>query len=168
MRRFVVVLAPVLLLIAALGPTVEAGGGGTTVSGTWTWTNTGATVMDVAGGGQVHNGTETSLWTGGFAGRSTDMYQLIQTSPSASPFGPSYGTQTNVFTGKVGGHRGSMIMYVTFWSPAGDTRNYSGNWLISIRHRWADEPDGERHLGGRRWRRDVHGHDQLGPVTTRS
>ena len=125
MRRFVVVPAAVLF-IAALGPTVEAGGGGTTVSGTWTWTNTGATVMDLAGGGQVHNGTETSLWTGGLAGRSTDMYQLIQTSPSASPFGPSYGTQTNVFTGKVGGHRGSMIMYVTFWSPAGDTRNYSG------------------------------------------
>jgi len=129
-RRFVVVLAAVLLLIAALGPTVEAGGGGSTASGTWTWTNTGDTSLNLEGGGQVSNGTETSEWTGTFAGRSSDMYQMIQTSPSTSPFGPGYGTQTNVFTGKVGGNRGTMIMYVTYWWDGGETRSYTGTWLI--------------------------------------
>lgn len=130
MRRLALVLPAVLLLVAVLGPTAEAGGGSTPVSGTWTWTNTGATVMPLAGDGEVHNGTETSAWTGGFVGRSSDMYQLIQTSPSTGPYGPSYGTQTNLFTGKVEGHRGTMVMYLTFWSPAGDTRNYTGTWLI--------------------------------------
>jgi hypothetical protein len=117
-------------LIAALGPTAEARGGGSTVSGTWTWTNTGGTVLDLAGDGQVHNGTETSVWTGTFEGRSSDIYQMIQASPSTGPFGPGYGTQTNVFTGKVGGNRGTMIMYVTYWWPAGEARSYTGTWLI--------------------------------------
>lgn len=132
MRRLVAVCIALVVALAAVPATAAAPAGTTTsVSGGWTWVNTGATWDPMPDGSLLISGTEIGTWTGSFNGTSTDVFQMTQTPPLDDPdhWGPGWGTLTAAFEGKVGVKTGSMTLYVTFWWAA-DASVYTGTWTI--------------------------------------
>ena len=93
------------------------------VVGKWIYTPS-KTLTKTADGNTFYDGTETSIWTGNFAGTSTDSYEVIF---HPEGFVTCQG-QIN-FNGNVNGESSTMVILFV-GKKSLDTMLWSGKWVI--------------------------------------
>ena len=135
MKARLIVAGIVVLLAMALVPTAQAAprGCSTAVSGDWSWMTINYTVTPLPDGNQLFAGDENGTWTGTFKGTSYDVFAMTLTPPfgetDPNVYGAAWGSGTVIFTGRVNGRHGSLVLDIWITEPANDPV-MTGTWRI--------------------------------------